>query len=284
MSPTAIRDCYGSTRWLVWLYSPDAQRIAVESLFELEHQIRSSVRPGLDHSISHQRLQWWADEAARLFDGTPNHPSGQRWAQSALGGAKLDLRPLVEATRWDLASVGFLEQHELEDYDQRWSDAIFVPLLALQLAESLPTAQALAGAAGPAIRELERLSVLASSARHGQFHLAESQLGDNARDLRDLAQQPWPEALTRAVHTRAKLAGERLRNAAAATPVSVRPATRAAFVWMALAQQQARRIIASLPHQTGSESDSALRSSWVAWRCARLASQGRLPASLRRAS
>lgn len=63
-----------STRYLAWLYSPPLQRPVLAALCEIESEIATSLRAGLDHHVAHTRLQWWREECERCAQGRPVHP------------------------------------------------------------------------------------------------------------------------------------------------------------------------------------------------------------------
>ena len=54
-----------SARYFALLYSPLPQRTVLDSLFGIEREVSSSLRPGLDHHVAHSRLQWWREECER---------------------------------------------------------------------------------------------------------------------------------------------------------------------------------------------------------------------------
>src|ERR1700730_9349916 len=62
------------TRYLAWLYSPPLQRPVLAALCEIESEIATSLRAGLDHHVAHTLLQWWREECERCAQGRPVHP------------------------------------------------------------------------------------------------------------------------------------------------------------------------------------------------------------------
>ena len=93
-------------------------------------------------------------------------------------------------------------------------------------------------------RDVELVASLASDARLGRVHAAESPASYAAWQ-----QQPWPEP--QAAQLRARLDERRmaLRRAATGLQPALRPALRAALAWCAQAEQLARRCVAALPLQ-----------------------------------
>jgi phytoene/squalene synthetase len=85
-------------RYLAWLYSPPLKRAVLAALCEIEREIASSLRPGLDHHVAHTRLQWWREECERCAQGRPVHPMTRELVR-AYGG------PSTVAPRDALASL-----------------------------------------------------------------------------------------------------------------------------------------------------------------------------------
>src|SRR5882724_1463338 len=75
-----------SARYFALLYSPAPQRLVLDALFGIEHEVSESLRPGLDHHVAHSRLQWWREECERAASGRPVHPL-TRGLVDALAGA-----------------------------------------------------------------------------------------------------------------------------------------------------------------------------------------------------
>ncbi len=78
------------------------------SLFGIESEIAAALQPGLEHSVAHVRMGWWAEEAARLRAGHALHPLTRALlAQRPAGGAAADISGLVDVATWDLAGATF---------------------------------------------------------------------------------------------------------------------------------------------------------------------------------
>ncbi len=133
----AARDAFaaatppGSPRYFAWLYASAAQRPLLELLLALEQELCASVRPGIDHSVAHARLSWWATEAEQLLAGTARHPLTEalQHAFRQLGLPALDLRALVATLHWDLAAAPLPTSAERHYYATAWSRALFEPLV-----------------------------------------------------------------------------------------------------------------------------------------------------------
>lgn len=110
-------------RYLAWLYSTDAQKTALAALLEIEAEIASGLRPGMEHHVAHARLQWWSEEAERVAQGRPVHPLAKELAKAHASGG--DISGLVDTAVWDLARATFETRKELTAYCERWATAMF---------------------------------------------------------------------------------------------------------------------------------------------------------------
>jgi phytoene/squalene synthetase len=120
------------SRYLAWLYSPEAQQPVLAKLCEIESAIASSLRPGIDHHVAHARLQWWQEECERCAQGRPVHPLTRElvkaYGSPAVAGQPSPLAGIsgfVDAAVWDLAGATFETRKELSAYCARWSAAMF---------------------------------------------------------------------------------------------------------------------------------------------------------------
>ena len=152
------------SRYLAWLYSTEARKPVLATLLNIESEIASGLRPGLEHHVAHARLQWWSEEAERVAEGRPVHPltrelvkarsnaSGNagnpsgahadRVASAAAGltahdaGLTAHIAGFVDTAIWDLASATFETRKELTAYCERWATAMFETADGLTRAEA----------------------------------------------------------------------------------------------------------------------------------------------------
>ena len=64
----------GTPRYFAWLYSDARLQALLTPLFGIETEINAALQPGLEHSVAHVRMTWWAEEAQRLRAGHALHP------------------------------------------------------------------------------------------------------------------------------------------------------------------------------------------------------------------
>ena len=269
-------------REFVLRFAPGTLRPTAEALFTVERELAATARDGLDHTVAHARLDWWDEELERLAAAAPRHPATRALAAAAAatGRSPPDLRPLVEATRIEVARVAFLERTELDAYLGHWGDSIFraLSLAALGSADTRSAdAERFAANSGPAVREIELLAAVTRHALAGRVFVP---LGDPP-----VPHAPWtrePLGKEESGQLRARLHALRgtLRAAATALPVAARAPLSAALAWSRLALRTAAACEDALPGIPQPARLEPLRRNLLAWRAALAAARGRLPPGL----
>ncbi len=259
----------GTPRYFAWLYSGERMQAILKPLFGIEAQIGAALQPGLEHSVAHARLSWWAEEAQRLRAGSPVHPLSRELLALKPAGmaAGPDVSGLVDITTWDLAAATFETGQELAGYCDRWARAV-TQLAASWAAPDLPpqvTAE-FAHGLGVALCELDMLICLQHSARIGRVRLPLDELSALAVAPDALSQTPWPRALSERLRERHRQLRGQLA-ASCAQPSS--PALRGLRVWAALKQQHSHRAEAALPRSWRRSRWDGISDALRAWRAAR---------------
>jgi 15-cis-phytoene synthase len=273
----------GTPRYFAWLYSDARLQGLLAPLFGIETEINAALQPGLEHSVAHVRMTWWAEEAQRLRAGHALHPLARallaQWPVAAGAAAGPDVSGLVDIAAWDLASATFETRRELALYCERWARSV-IQLATAAAAPDLPapTAQQFGLAVGTAVCELDMLVSLARSARFGRLRVPLDELAALGVAPEALAQPPWPPALCARLRER----HHELQIALTAGCAMLRsPAHRAALrgvlVWAALIQQHSRRAQAALPAVGRRTRWDGLSDAFRAWRAARQAMNPTMP-------
>lgn len=264
-----------AARYLAWLYSPPPQRPLVEALFDIEREIASSVRPGLDHQVAHARLQWWREECQRCAAGRPVHPLTQALLTAATRGPctlPLDgLSGLVDTATWDLAGATFESRRELAAYCARWAGAITQPM-ALQATAAAVDWQS----AGASLRELELLVHVAQEAHQGRLRLPLDELQLAGVEPGNLAHPPWAPALGKLLSERHVTLRSALARAIGQIAAAEQPTLRGLLVWARLVARESVRAQQALPGIPRPRRLEVLANTWRAWYTARRATRGRL--------
>jgi phytoene synthase len=290
-----------SARYFALLYSPPSQRLVLDALFGIEHEIFESLRPGLDHHVAHSRLQWWREECERTVVGRPVHPltrtlvdavngtpsSASASASSAPAPAGLlpriaGLCGLVDVAVWDLAGATFETRRELSAYCERWSAAMIEPfaLAPRKAADPCATPDTRAtswSTLGAAMREIEMLSQLAREAHYGRLRVPLDELESAKADPGVLAKPPWPAAVAKLLRARHESLRDEITRALGEVDRVQQPGLRGLLVWAALTRRASQRTERALPDRLHLGRFDAVAEAWFAWRVARRATIGTLP-------
>ncbi|MFM8516819.1 MAG: hypothetical protein ACKODA_02890 [Nevskiaceae bacterium] len=264
-------------RELVQRFAPMPQRAALNALFNIEQEVLGTLRPGLEHTVSHTKLGWWSEELERLAVGRPAHPSAVTLARVAEEQTRSapDLRALAEHASEALACMAFVDRAELLSHLRQWSHSVFRELATLGAATGatdprhLPIAERLAARAGPAIREVELLFAFERHARAGRVYTP-----IQPDQVPIWTAQPLGDAQRRQLNERLVELESALAAAVAEVPAPARVSLASAVVWARLAERTARltRGAASLGGELGRI--EPLRRTIRAWQAAVRALQG----------
>jgi phytoene synthase len=268
----------GTPRYFAWLYSDARMQSIIEPLFGIEAEISASLQPGLEHSVAHVRVAWWAEEAQRLRGGHALHPLTRALlAQRPVAAAPADISGLTDIATWDLAAATFETRAELTAYCDRWARAL--PQLAATWAAPDPAVQGVqqfGHGIGVALCELEMLVHLEQAARLGRLRLPLEELSALGVSPTALAQPPWPAALCAQLRTRHQLLRATLDARCAELQVpGHRAVLRGLLVWAAVMQQHSRRAERALPRSWQRSRWNGVGDSLGAWRAARRALRAR---------
>jgi len=286
------------SRYLAWLYSTDAQKPVLAALLNIESEIASGLRPGLEHHVAHARLQWWSEEAERVAEGRPVHPltrellkaranaSGNagspssgghadRVASAAAGltahdaGLTAHIAGFVDTAVWDLASATFETRKELTAYCERWAAAMFETVGG----SSAPSPWKVLGAA---VREVELLADAARDAQLGRVRIPLDELDRAGVDANAFVKLPWPAPLAAFIKARHEALRATIAKGVAALTREEQMAQRGLLVWVALTWRLSTRAERALPNVILPRRYDALADGWQAWRTARRAAAGKL--------
>jgi phytoene synthase len=285
------------------------QRPVLAALCEIESEIATSLRAGLDHHVAHTRVQWWREECERCAQARPVHPLTRELVR-AYGGLTVNAHsgvPVVPAPSpltgiigfadtavWDLAGATFETRRELTAYSERWAAAMIEPIAAHASAtgassvgppESVPAAETAPVATGvpiesrwralgAALREVELLANLAPEAHSGRLRVPLDELERAGVDPASLAKPPWPASLTPLLRERHAALRAAIRENISGLEPDDQANFRGLLVWAALAWQLSRRAQRALPNAIASRRYHALADGWHAWRAARQAVTG----------
>jgi 15-cis-phytoene synthase len=265
-------------RSFAWIYSDPDTRVILQSLFDIETEIRSALRPGTAHQVSHVRLEWWSAEVERAAAGNPVHPLTRAMLGKLADSTRLSrLSGFINTAVWDLAAAPFGTRAEIAGYCERWASAmlLYVPDVLTNIARDGSARNEAAWLAiGANIREIELLTDLASEAHAGRLRLPLDELEQAGVDPEALAKPPWPETLCAVLRRRHQALRASLAAGAAALPRDEQMAMRGLLVWAGLAARRSQRAERALPNPSPDGPAANFSEAWTAWRLARRASRG----------
>jgi phytoene synthase len=273
------------TRYFAWLYSSQLQRVILGTLFDIEGEIRESLKPGLDHQVAHSRLQWWREECERAAQDRAVHPLTQQLVATLKELPHLDpaarsrllagLSGFVDVTVWDLAGATFETRRELAAYCERWAGAMIGPAVAESFASESAASSAGWVAIGAALRELEMVQDLAREAHSGRLRLPLDELQAAHVDPAALSRPPWPAALSKLQIDRHETLRAEIARILNGFNRQQQMMGRGVVVWAALACRSSKRVQRALPTLPQTGRFDGLSDAWFAWRVARRATAGR---------
>jgi phytoene synthase len=271
----------GTLRHHVWLYAPPDERPRLAALFDIEHQMMASARPGMDHAVAHARLAWWQEECERLAAGQPRHPrtAALLRATRQAAGAAPDLSPLVDAVRWDLANAVPENRGEVERRCDNWARGLFRHLAPGPANSGVSRAgiSAWLEGAGRAVEELSMLTQVRRDAARGRLRLPLDELAAQGVEPGGLSAADYPPQLVAHLASRHRALRADLVRRLLDLDRAARPGLRTALVWIALAASDSRRAERSLAVPGAGSRLAPLADTWTAWRAARSALASRIP-------
>jgi phytoene synthase len=111
----------GSSFYYSFLFLPPQQRRAITALYAFCREVDDVVDEVSDPGVARAKLQWWREEVARMFGGTPQHPVGQALALAAARYAlpREGLDQILEGMAMDLDYNRYPDFATLEVYCHR---------------------------------------------------------------------------------------------------------------------------------------------------------------------
>ena len=95
----------GSSFYYAFLFLPPPKRAAITAFYAFCREVDDVVDDTTDHSVAASKLEWWRNEVAQAFAGTPSHPVmlalmplcrdfaiEQRHLQAIIEGCQMDLQ------------------------------------------------------------------------------------------------------------------------------------------------------------------------------------------------
>lgn len=261
----------GSSFYYSFLFLPPEQRQAITALYAFCREVDDAVDDCREAHVARAKLQWWREETARLFAGTPQHPVTRALSAAVdrynlpeeyfleiLDGMAMDLEQTAYTSFKDLALycyraagvVGLLSA-EIFGYEDRRT---------LKYAHTLGTALQLTNI----IRDVRE------DARRGRIYLPQDELAHFDVEPEDLLQPVTTDRVRALLEFQADRARDHYERALALLPEQDRYRQRSglimAAIYRATLEEIARDGYRVLEHAIAL---TPLRKLWIAWSTAR---------------
>lgn len=261
----------GSSFYYAFRFLPDAQRRAITTLYAFCREVDDVVDECSDAGVARLKLQWWRDEIARVFAGTPQHPVGQSLAEQIdrYNLPKEYFLEIIDGMEMDLDRHRYATHKDLALYCYRVAGVVGLlsaEIFGYQNRQTLKYATEL----GAAFQLTNILRDVREDARRGRLYLPSEDLQRfkvNEQDILSYQQTPQVQALLTALLGRTRA---HYRRAFELLPDEDRAAQRAGLIMAAIYQATLDEIerdgLRVLERRVAL---TPLRKLWIAWRTAR---------------
>lgn len=116
----------GSSFYYSFLFLPPEQRRAIMALYAFCREVDDVVDECSDPALAQTTLQWWREEIARLYAGTPQHPVSQA-LQTAIARYNLPqehFQEIIDGMAMDLSQTRYATFKELSLYCYRVASVV----------------------------------------------------------------------------------------------------------------------------------------------------------------
>lgn len=116
----------GSSFYYSFMFLPPERRQAITALYAFCREVDDVVDECHDVSLAHTKLDWWRQEVARVFGGTPTHPVGFA-LQDVSKSFRLQpaqLMEIIDGMAMDLTQTRYLDFKGLQLYCYRVASVV----------------------------------------------------------------------------------------------------------------------------------------------------------------
>ncbi|MFC5770587.1 presqualene diphosphate synthase HpnD [Thauera sinica] len=235
----------GSSFYYSFMFLPPGRRQAITALYAFCREVDDVVDECHDPSIAQAKLEWWRQEVARVYGGTPAHPVGQA-LKDVVGTHKLpreQLLEIIDGMAMDLSQTRYLDFKGLQLYCYRVASV--VGLLAAEIfgyqdRQTLKYAHDL----GLAFQLTNIIRDVGEDARRGRIYLPIEDLQRFDVPARDILDARYSDAFRELMAFEAQRAEQFYEQAFAHLPAVDRKAQRPGLVMAAIYRTLLREIAA----------------------------------------
>lgn len=116
----------GSSFYYSFMFLPPERRQAITALYAFCREVDDVVDECHDVSLAQTKLEWWRQEIARVFDGTPTHPVGHalKNIMTRFNLPREQLLEIIDGMAMDLQQTRYLDFKGLQLYCYRVASVV----------------------------------------------------------------------------------------------------------------------------------------------------------------
>ena len=116
----------GSSFYYSFMFLPPERRQAITALYAFCREVDDVVDECHDLSIAQAKLEWWRQEVARVYGGTPTHPVGHalKDVAPAFNLPQEQLLEIIDGMAMDLSQTRYLDFKGLQLYCYRVASVV----------------------------------------------------------------------------------------------------------------------------------------------------------------
>jgi phytoene synthase len=235
----------GSSFYYSFMFLPPERRQAITALYAFCREVDDVVDECHDPSLAQTKLEWWRQETARVYAGTPTHPVGHA-LKDVIGRFNLpqeQLLEIIDGMAMDLSQTRYLDFKGLQLYCYRVASV--VGLLAAEIfgyedRQTLKYAHDL----GLAFQLTNIIRDVGEDARRGRIYLPIDDLQRFGVPAKDILEARYSDAFREMMAFQAQRAEQFYDQAFANLPGVDRKAQRPGLVMAAIYRTLLREIAA----------------------------------------
>lgn len=261
----------GSSFYYSFLFLPPEQRRAIMALYAFCREVDDVVDECSDPALAQTTLQWWREEIARLYAGTPQHPVTQA-LQTAIARYNLPqehFQEIIDGMAMDLTQTRYATFKELSLYCYRVASVVGLMAATIFGYEDRHTLK-YAHDLGMAFQLTNILRDVGEDAARGRIYIPADELARFGVSAEDIRAQRMSGGMQELLRFQAERARNYYDKAFAHLPTADRYRQRSGLIMAAIylstldaIEQQGFPVLARRVRL------SPWRKLWIAWRTAR---------------
>jgi phytoene synthase len=261
----------GSSFYYSFLFLEPEQRQAITALYAFCREVDDIVDECSDPNLARIKLQWWRQDVARVFDGTPEHPINKALL-AAVANYNLPLehfQDIIDGMEMDLDYHSYPTFKDLMLYCHRVAGVVGLMSAEIFGYNNRATLK-YANELGLAFQLTNIIRDIGEDARRGRIYIPEDEMARYQISREDILYQQDKKNLTSLIKFQIERAYNYYDRAFALLPEEDRYAQRSgiimASIYRTVLDEIKRDGYQVLQHRT---SLTPLRKFWIAWRTAR---------------